>query len=153
MKKRFEVQFRRVEKSDLKRLAELSSQLGYENSIEDLRERFNELNDSQDHVLLVAESKLSPGIIVGTAYFKKHKSLFVESSLEVGGLVVDKAYRSLGIGRLLMAQAEEIAKEWKVNSVRLTSNIKRTEAHQFYRELGYEQPKTSHFFIKAVKAK
>jgi GNAT superfamily N-acetyltransferase len=152
MKKTFEVRFRQAEKSDLKRLTELSLQLGYENSIERLEERFNELSDSRDHVLLIAESKLSPRIIVGTAYFKKHQSLFVESSLEVAGLVVDKDYRSQGIGRLLMAQAEEIANEWKVTSVRLTSNIKRIEAHHFYRKLGYDQLKTSHFFLKSIKA-
>lgn len=151
MEKRFEVRIRRAEKRDLKCLAELSLQLGYENSMEGLTERFNELNDSQDHILLIAESSSSPSIILGTAYLKKHKSLFVESSLEVGGLVVDKAYRSLGIGRLLMAQAEEIAREWNVKSIRLTSNIKRTEAHQFYRKLGYDQPKTSHLFIKTIR--
>lgn len=136
-------------KDDLVRLAELSAQLGYVNSVEKLEERFHTLNNSGDHILLVAE--FSSGNVIGLAYFKKHKSLFVEESLEVGGLIVDSAHRGLGVGKSLMLYAEEIAKNWNVQSIRLTSNIKRTEAHEFYRRLGYNQPKTSHFFKKDLK--
>jgi GNAT superfamily N-acetyltransferase len=76
--------------------------------------------------------------------------LFVEESLEVGGIVVDKDCRGLGVGKLLMSKAEDVAKNWNVRTIRLTSNIKRADAHSFYRSLGYEHPKTSHFFIKAL---
>ncbi|MGZ3768522.1 MAG: N-acetyltransferase family protein [Bdellovibrio sp.] len=148
MENRIDIRIRPAEKGDLGRLAELSSQLGYENSVKNLNERFDELNRSGDHVLLVAE--LLPSKVIGLAYFKKHKSFFVGESLEVGGLVVDKAHRGLGIGKLLMSRAEDIAKNWNLQSIRLTSNIKRTEAHRFYRSLGYEQPKTSHFFMKKI---
>ena len=106
------------------------------------------MNNSEDHLLLVAE--LPQNNVVAVVYLKKHRSLFVETSLEVGGLVVDKAHRSKGIGRLLMQKAEDIAKEWNIPFIRLTSNIKRVKAHKFYRELGYDQPKTSHYFIKTL---
>ncbi|MGZ3775568.1 MAG: GNAT family N-acetyltransferase [Pseudobdellovibrionaceae bacterium] len=151
METKIEVQLRKAELWDLKRIAELSSQLGYENSTEDITNRFHEMKNSEDHIFIVAELVCSSAnIIVGFVHLKKHISFFVEASLEVGGLIVDKNHRGQGIGRLLMMRAEEVAKDWKVTSVRLTSNIKRTEAHRFYLNLGYDQPKTSHLFIKKL---
>jgi GNAT superfamily N-acetyltransferase len=146
-----DIQIRPAQAKDLIRLVDLAKQLGYEDSPENIARRFEELKSSGHHSLVVAELiSASAHTVVGMAYFKKHISLFVEPSLEVGGLVVDKDHRGLGIGRLLMERAEQVAIEWKVRTIRLTSNIKRTEAHRFYLELGFEQPKTSHFFIKSI---
>lgn len=137
--------------SDLPQLTKLGRQLGYENTIEAFDARFTELSTLPDHIVYVVEAfgEATPSI-AGMAHFKIHRSLLVEASLEVGGVVVDEIYRGQGLGKMLLAQAEKTARDWNLTAVRLFSNVQRGDAHQFYLKLGYTQPKTSHFFIKTV---
>lgn len=68
----------------------------------------------------------------------------------IGGLVVDRNHRRLGIGRALMERAEVWAAERGCSMVRLTSSATRTAAHQFYEGLGYTTIKTQYSFIKPL---
>ena len=145
------IDIRKACERDLPRIKILASQLGYDCAPNDLADRLTFLLDRQDHHIVVAElGDQNAFELVAFAHFKKHLALLTDASLEVTGLVVHEKYRGLGISRRLMDTAEELAKEWNVKSVRLTSNIKRSEAHRFYLGLCYEQPKTSHFFIKRL---
>jgi GNAT superfamily N-acetyltransferase len=60
-----------------------------------------------------------------------------EAFVLIGGLVVDRNHRRLGIGRELMDRAEAWARERGCSMVRLTSSATRTAAHRFYEDLGY----------------
>ena len=71
---------------------------------------------------------------------------------EIGGLVVDAGARRQGVGRALVSQAEAWARAHGYSEVRLRSGLHRTEAHEFYRGIGYELAKTSHMFRKALPA-
>jgi GNAT superfamily N-acetyltransferase len=145
------LQLRKARDSDIPRVLALGLQLGYPNELQAFTARFQEISKQPDHLIMVIEdSSESFGKVVAQAHFKIHRGLFVESALEVAAVVVDESYRGQGLGKRLLAQAEITAKEWGLKSVRLTSNIKRSEAHQFYLSLGYTQPKTSHFFTKQL---
>lgn len=145
------IRIRSAEPSDLPRLVELSEQLGYPNSIASLTRRFEDLVQSAEHRLVVAEGdRGTDSIVAGLLYLKLHKTLFVESGLEVGGIVVDQNFRGCGVGRMLMGYAEDVAKEWGLYYVRLSSNVKRADAHMFYESIGYERMKTSYFFRKTI---
>jgi GNAT superfamily N-acetyltransferase len=77
----------------------------------------------------------------------------VESDLyaEIGGLVVDENQRGMGIGKALMAQAEDWVGDHGIHEVRLRSNIIREAAHQFYEAMGYENIKSQFTFRKTLR--
>ena len=68
----------------------------------------------------------------------------------IGGLVVDREYRKQGIGRRLLVRAEEWAAQHGCSVVRLTSNVKRIDAHAFYERVGYTNLKTQYSFAKSL---
>ena len=56
-------------------------------------------------------------------------------------LVVDEAARGQSIGSKLVAEGERVLREAAgCSAVEVTSNVRRAEAHDFYRSLGYGQP-------------
>jgi PhnO protein len=56
----------------------------------------------------------------------------------ITALVVGEAARGHGVGRALVAEAERRLEVLGCALVEVTSNQKRTDAHDFYRRLGYE---------------
>jgi GNAT superfamily N-acetyltransferase len=86
--------------------------------------------------LLVAEDE---GRVVGTLtlYTLPNLSHGGRSTALVENVVVDATLRGGGVGRLLMAEAERLAREAGCYKVALTSNNKRAPAHAFYETIGY----------------
>jgi len=54
-------------------------------------------------------------------------------------LVVSRAYRNQGIGRLLIQKCESIAKRKHCYRMRLESGNDRIKSHQFYKKMGFKQ--------------
>lgn len=54
-------------------------------------------------------------------------------------VVVSEEHRSLGIGQRMMAFATTLAKEKGCSKFFFSSGIERTQAHQFYENLGFKQ--------------
>jgi ribosomal protein S18 acetylase RimI-like enzyme len=71
----------------------------------------------------------------------------------VTSLVVRAAARRDGVGRRLMARAEEIATQAGCEGVELTSGLRpdREAAHRFYESLGYER--TSYRFWRPLRGR
>lgn len=55
-----------------------------------------------------------------------------------------------GIGKSLMAKVEEWAKSKNIKLIRLNSGGTRTQAHNFYRNIGFSDEKTQLRFIKSL---
>lgn len=70
---------------------------------------------------------------------------------EIGGLVVDDNYRRMGIGKRLMESIENWAAEKECDKVSLRSGSSRKEAHQFYKDIGFDLIKTQYRFIKEIR--
>ena len=108
------------------------------------------LSKSSEHGCFVAEIN---GVVIGWIHvFAVHMLMSPHFFAEIGGLVVDAGTCRQGVGRALMSQAEAWAHEHGYSEVRLRSGLHRTEAHEFYRGIGYELAKTSHMFRKALPA-
>ena len=60
-------------------------------------------------------------------------------SAVVENVVVDAACRGIGIGKAMMREAMAIAREKGCYKLALTSNLRRTDAHRFYDQLGFER--------------
>jgi len=80
-----------------------------------------------------------------------HRMTVLHRPMPVGritSLAVDPSARGEGLGRALMAAAADAMAQAGCGLVEVTSHARRTEAHTFYRHLGYEH--TSFRFAKTL---
>ena len=142
------VSIRRLSGDDAEAAAELSSQLGYPSSADDLRERIEELSRTTDRVAFAA---VVDGKMVGWIDVAMERHLQYAASAVIGGLVVREDMRGQGVGRRLCLEVEQWARSQSVPLVRVRSQIKREDAHRFYLRDGYRQVKTSLVFEKPLR--
>jgi GNAT superfamily N-acetyltransferase len=121
----------------------LSQQLGYALFLNEVENNIKEVILSTDHIALVA---VVDGEVAG--WIHAFKAIFLESNpfVEVGGLVVDENYRSQGIGKKLVEQIKQWCTEQKISTLRVRSQVKRKEAHQFYLSNGFSEIKEQKVF-------
>jgi len=106
-----------------------------------------ELSASDDQALLVAESEGRAVAWIQTEVSRVFEAL---RQAEICGLVVDEGFRSSGIGRRLVEEAERWARARGCRVIRVRSNVIRERAHAFYRRAGYVQIKTQRVFEKPL---
>ncbi len=135
---------------DAAQIAGLCGQLGYVATAETIRERLILLLPENRHRILVAE--ISGKEIAGWMHALIVQLLESPPFVEIGGIVVDSGYRRLGIGKLLITDAEAWALENGLDCVRLRSNMIRLEAHEFYPSIGYTHTKTQKTYQKFLKS-
>lgn len=129
--------------SDLRDVARLSEQLGYPTSAEALAPRLAHILKRIDHKVFVYHLEKK---VVGWIHLEVVLDLIEEAKLEIKALVVDENYRGLKIGAELIEAAKEWARTQKLNTLYLSCNQKRVEAHRFYLKQGFQQQKASYFF-------
>ena len=130
-------------------IAQLIGHLGYALTPEDSAARLSKILSRHDHQLLVAEAD---GAILGWMHASLSDHLDIDTCVLIEGLVVDRDHRGKGVGKLLLARAEQWAKASGCSLVRLRSTSARTGAHRFYEHLGYTNVKTQYSFAKGVDA-
>src|SRR5262245_27255720 len=106
------------------------------------------LRRSEDHALFVA---VSEGRLAGWLQVSFPRIFESPVSGEIAGLVVDEERRGAGIGRLLLAAAEDWARGRGCRAIRVRSNVVRERAHRFYEREGYGQIKTQQVFEKPLE--
>ena len=121
--------------------------LGYACSIELVAARLDSL-DSKREVVFVAELDK---IVVGYVHAEIYNLLYAESMVNILGIAVAAAYRKCGIGKALLIAVEEWAKSLGIYTVRLNSGAARSDAHAFYRAMGYNNEKDQIRFIKDLR--
>jgi GNAT superfamily N-acetyltransferase len=138
---------RPVRLSDAGEIAQLTTQLGYDLTEADAADRLSRLQLRDDQQFFVADLD---GQAVGWVHVVFAEYIDAEAFVVIGGLVVDRHHRRLGIGRALMDRAEVWAAERRCAMVRLTSSATRAAAHRFYEALGYTNIKTQYSFVKPL---
>ena len=139
---------RRAVASDISQLALLAGQLGYPSSEDEIRERLAGIEAAPEHALFVAES--ADGKLAGFLNVYVMRTIDSDARTEIAALVVDDAHRSLGVGKVLIEQAEAWARKNGCRAIGLRSNVIRERAHRFYERLGYEHYKTQKAFRKTL---
>ena len=141
-----DLQIREITLADATAAAELTGELGYPVSPDVMQQRIASL--SPDHIVYVAclDQEVAGWIDVSVTHH-----LQCDPRAEIGGLVVSSKLRSRGIGRILVARAEQWARERGLQSVVVRSQIAREAAHNFYLREGYVRTKTSAVFTKQLE--
>lgn len=130
---------------DAPTLAVLCGQLGYPCEAEEIAHRLAALRGHANDAVLVAEDA---GHVVALIHVLGVGHLVVAPFAEVGGLVVDVAWRGRGVGAALLAAAETWAAERGFEIMRIRSNVIREDAHRFYEAHGYTNTKRQIVFAK-----
>jgi GNAT superfamily N-acetyltransferase len=134
--------------SDASHLAPLAKQLGYDSTPEEVAARLPEIFSDSEHIIFVAEKK--NGELAGYVDTFLFRTAASDVRAEIAGLVVEEKSRARNIGRMLMARAEDWAREKGCSECGLRSNVIREGAHRFYENLGYRVNKTQKSFRKKL---
>jgi len=123
--------------SDALDVTNLIGELGYSVAEQFVRDRLTQLSSKAEDKVFIADRA---GEIGGFLSFHVLPLLHVDGNLgRITALAVSSRFRRCGIGRKLVAAAEQFA--WANGCVRIeiTSGDHRTDAHAFYEAIGYRQ--------------
>ena len=148
-----EVIIRRAELQDVPKLAPLFDlyRQFYKRKA-DIREAekfLSERIENKESVVFVAEN--SQGDLLGfTQLYPGFTSLGMARSWILNDLYVVQSGRRIGIGRLLMNAAHELACVTGAASINLETQVENTKAQSLYESLGYEAESGFKFYSKVV---
>jgi GNAT superfamily N-acetyltransferase len=133
---------------DAQEIARLSGELGYATPAEVMRERLAALMPHPDHRITVLDN--GDGLL-GWVASERRRILEAGERIEIIGLVVDARCRGMGLGRVLVTEAEYWARQLGFDAVSVRSNVLRDSSHPFYERMGYARRKTQHFYVKELR--
>ena len=121
----------------------LSEQLGYPLSFNEIENNIKEVISNNDHSAFVA---VRDEKVVG--WIHAFRPVFLESKpfIEIGGLVADENYRGQGIGKKLVERIKQWCLGKQISTLRVRSQLKRKDAHQFYLINGFKEIKEQKVF-------
>jgi ribosomal protein S18 acetylase RimI-like enzyme len=140
---------RELRRTDVQAVQGLLRQLGYDVPLTDLMERIERVLGANQHYAAVAEASAR---MLGLVHVFERPALERPSAAVVQSLIVDAGSRHAGVGRALMAAAEQWARARQLKHVVLHTRIDRDDARAFYMRLGYDIAATSHLMLKEPEA-
>jgi GNAT superfamily N-acetyltransferase len=132
-----DIRIREAGEEDADAIAPLFGVLGYDTAPEVLRARmaaFREA-DPAGRVLVAVDSQ---GRALG--FLTLHQTPVLHRPTAVGritALAVDARAQGLGVGRMLVEEAERLCREAGLARMEVTSGLSHIPAYDFYRHLGY----------------
>ena len=138
-----EIQIEPITLRHAQAVQKLSQQLGYAPFLNEIENNIKEVIINNDHVAFVA---IANDEVAG--WIHAFRGFLLESNpfIEIGGLIVDEKYRSGGIGKKLVERIKQWCAEKQISTLRVRSQLKRKEAHQFYLANGFTEIKEQKVF-------
>ena len=134
--------YRDATKGDIEQLHSLMLDLGYKVNKIDLLDRIELIRHKGDK-LIVADKD---GVIVGVVQALIDIRLAEGKNGEIVSLVVSSASQGNGVGKKLLTLAKKFLLDSQCSSIRVRANSVRTNAHEFYKALGFVEKKTQKIF-------
>src|SRR4051812_16943998 len=132
------LRIRPADSRDAAALSRLLGQLGYPTDAGDVPSRLDKLRARPGTTVLVAEDV--GGEVIGAVTVHLFDSLHTDlPTAWLTAVVVEETVRSRGVGSAMVQHAETWAREHGARRIALTSALRRTRAHKFYKDLGYDQ--------------
>jgi ribosomal protein S18 acetylase RimI-like enzyme len=133
----FDLTTRVAEKNDAVALAQLMSELGYETTESEMQTRMERISTDERYRTFVAvlDGKVCGMIGTLTSLSYEHN----DPGGRILAIAILKTMRRRGIGRALIATAENDFAERGIRRVALNTQLAREDAHKFYESLGYER--------------
>jgi ribosomal protein S18 acetylase RimI-like enzyme len=126
---------RRAEERDALSLAELMTQLGYRTTTREMSERLRAILCDSNFATFVAVTDDEICGMIGLSVSRSYEHN--DRTGRIVALVVAEGMRKRGIGRDLIAAAENYFRGQQIMRVVLNTRFTREEAHRFYEALGY----------------
>ena len=133
-----EIAIRRMSTNDAGGVTDLTHQLGYSLSRDQILENMKAVLGNADHDGFVA---VAGEEVIGWIGVKHAFQIETPAFCEIHGLVVSDKYRNRGIGKMLIEKARQWGREKGNAKLRLRCNVKRIETHLFYQHLGFKETK------------
>ena len=128
---------RDAELNDAPELAVLMCELGYETTRAEMEARLKLISSNPAYKTFVAIMDGCVFGMIGTLTYPSYEHN--DPSGRIVALVTLSTARRRGIGRALMATAEQYFAQKGIRRVALDTRLTREDAHKFYASLGYEQ--------------
>lgn len=137
---------RECQENDIQSLYELNKyEMGYDYPQDKMIQQIKKILNKDTDKIFVA---LIKDTVVGYIHVHDYDLIYNDHMKNILGIAVKKEYRKQGIGKALLHQAENWAKETNAKGIRQVSGETRTGAHAFYRCCGYKFVKNQCNFIK-----
>jgi N-acetylglutamate synthase-like GNAT family acetyltransferase len=137
---------RRATESDAAGVARLLVDLGYECTAVDAVERIRTISGEPSQALIVADlhGELCGLVALDVMYFLP----LGRNTCRITALVVGDGFRQFGVGRALLRECENVARQHGAARIEVTTAGHRHEAHDFYRACGFVE--SSLRFVKRL---
>lgn len=141
----YQIKIRAVSIDDADEVCTICAEsLGYPCNLSLVTEKIRHIHIDREAVFVA----LVDEIVAGFVHVEKYDLLYFETMANILGLAVRAGYQNHGIGKRLIEAAEGWAAENNMKIMRLNSGASRSNAHGFYRHLGYDSEKEQIRFIK-----
>jgi ribosomal protein S18 acetylase RimI-like enzyme len=133
------IQVRPAAREDAHGLSELLGVLGYPCPPEEAAQRVMALRHDPEQTLLVAADGATGRLLGLVCCDVSYYLPLGAPTCRITALAVSEDAQRQGVGRLLLREAESLARSSGAVRIELTSASHRHEAHDFYRACGYEE--------------
>lgn len=137
------MKLRYASEKDSPYIAQLMSELGYKTDDKIIGDRLAQIKQRNGRVIVAVDEN---GDVVGCVHAFIDLRLAEGEIGEIVSLVVKKELRGKGIGTKLLNKARVWIQETGCKKIRIRANAVREEAHQFYKEQGFEEVKSQKIF-------
>jgi len=142
------VEYRNSQFADAEQIAKLCQQFGYQVNSQRVGETLERIANDEKQVVFIASHK---EFVVGWIHVFIADRLESQTFAEIGGLIIDQAYRNRGIGSMLFSKASEWSEKQNNLKLRVRCADQRKQAHEFYFSMGMNKIKTQYIFDKDLR--
>lgn len=137
------MKLRYASEKDIQDIVKLVNELGYQADDKLIKDRLEKIKQRNGRVIVAEDENKN---VIGCVHAFIDLRLAEGEIGEIVSLVVNKNARGQGIGTKLLNEAKKWISETGCVNIRIRANVKREDAHQFYKEHGFEELKSQKIF-------